>query len=278
MLPALLLADAHIRHRRYAPRKHSFSYNMGYLLVDVDRLDSVCQRSPLWRYNGFNCVSLYDHDLLQTEVTEPAGASVPPVRAALATALRQQLGHTLTARQPVYVLTLPRYFGFAFNPVSFYWVYAEDGRTLQFIAAHITNTPWHERHLYCLACSAGTTYNTPHSAPTHRFMFAKRFHVSPFMPMALDYDWRFRFAADARDGQSVIHMQLREGGRQMFDATMSFRPTPMSAWQQHLYPLRYPLQSLKVVLAIYWQALRLWLKRIPFFTHPGKIMPAGPRS
>lgn len=273
MRPALQLAQARIRHRRHAPRPHAFSYDMGYLLLDVDQLDAVCARSPLWSRNRLNLISLHDADLLRPEA--PTCSAASPVRAALAAALRQQLGRDLGHEDQVLVLTLPRFLGYAFNPVSFYWVYSGGGREPACIAAHITNTPWDERHLYCFACD-DATYTPVRGAATHRFIFDKRFHVSPFMPMDLDYDWRFKLDGDG--GASVIHMQLKREGTLVFDATMRFRLREMPPREQHLYPLRHPLQSLKVVAAIYWQALRLWLKRIPFFTHPAKAVTAGPTS
>jgi len=275
----LYLATAHIRHRRYLPKAHAFEYDMGYLLMDIDALPRICDRSLCWSYNRFNLISLYEQDLLQTESSSTAISSAQnSIRQALAVAMQTQLGYKLGARQPIYVLTLPRYLGVAFNPVSFYWVYSNDQQHLAYIAAHITNTPWHERHLYCFKCNDHATSTAANNAPVYRYLFDKQFHVSPFMPMSLDYDWRFKLAQNEADSASAIHMQLKKGSELIFDATMSFRLTPMSRMSQHLFPLRYPLQSLKIMTAIYWQALRLWLKRIPFYTHPKKIPSAGSSS
>lgn len=266
MLPIISLAHAHIRHRRYMPKPHAFSYQMGYLLVNTDCMADACDRSPLWSYNHFNIMSFYDRDLL-------SGAQTT-IRSSLRSAFSQQLGQTVSETQPIFVLTLPRYLGLAFNPVSFYWVYDEQQTTLQFIAAHITNTPWHERFLYCFSCdkTETTTHSDQHTqtndAPVYRFIFDKQFHVSPFMPMQLKYDWRFKLDANHDTNHSAIHMQLKQHGQLIFDATMQFTLEPLPAWKQHLYPLTYPLQSIKIVWAIYWQALFLLLKKIPFFTHP----------
>lgn len=266
MLPIISLAHAHIRHRRYIPKPHAFEYQMGYLLVNIDHIAEACDRSPFWSYNHFNFMSFYDKDLLNLN-----GSAV---RATLRDAIAQQLGQRISASQPIYVLTLPSYLGVAFNPVSFYWVYDEQQTTLTFIAAHITNTPWHERHLYCFNCaqSEQTAHadQSTHSkeSPVYRFLLDKQFHVSPFMPMQLKYDWRFKLDQDHTSNHSAIHMQLKQHGQLMFDATMQFTLQPLPVWKQNLYPLIYPFQSIKIVWAIYWQALRLLLKRIPFFTHP----------
>jgi DUF1365 family protein len=271
MMPSVSLAHAHIRHRRYTPKPHAFEYEMGYILADIDNLSQVCKRSPFWSYNKFNFISLYDKDLLSTE-----GLSV---RETLREAISQQLGQPISATQPIYVLTLPRYLGAAFNPVTFYWVYDETDVTthtpaLKYIAAHITNTPWHERFLYCFSCAQSepsnsiSLNNSYKQKPVYRFLLDKQFHVSPFMPMDLKYDWRFKLDQDKDPNYSAIHMQLKQHGELVFDATMKFTLTPLSVKKQNLFPFIYPLQSLKIVTAIYWQALRLYMKKIPFFTNP----------
>lgn len=266
MLPAISLAHAHIRHRRYKPKSHAFEYQMGYVLANIDELAQACKRSPFWSYNRFNFISLYGKDLLT--------ANGQSVRDTLREAFTEQLGQSITATQPIYVLTLPRYLGCAFNPVTFYWVYDEHNPTLKFIAAHITNTPWHERFLYCFNCDQTehtaplNTVNPSKHAPVYRFLLDKQFHVSPFMPMDLKYDWRFKLDQSTNPSDSAIHMQLKQHGELIFDATMKFSLRPLSTWKQNLFPLIYPLQSLKIVWAIYWQALRLYLKKIPFFSHP----------
>lgn len=263
MLPIISLAHAHIRHRRYTPKPHAFEYQMGYVLVNIDTLAEACKRSPFWSYNAFNFISIYDKDLLTSEKGS--------VRSTLNAAITQQLNQSISTTQPIYVLTLPRYLGSAFNPVSFYWVYDEQQSTLKYIAAHITNTPWHERFVYCFNCEQSeqtAPNNTQKHTPIYRFLFDKQFHVSPFMPMDLKYDWRFKLDQGDEPDHSAIHMQLKQHGQLVFDATMKFTVQALPIWKQNLFPLIYPLQSLKIVWAIYWQALRLFLKKIPFFPHP----------
>ncbi|MBC7750810.1 MAG: DUF1365 domain-containing protein [Candidatus Saccharibacteria bacterium] len=266
MLPIISLAHAQIRHRRYTPKTHAFEYQMGYVLVDIDRISEACGRSPFWSYNRFNFISLYDKDLLASAQNS--------IRDSLRHAIQQQLGETISDTQPIYALTLPSYLGLSFNPVSFYWVYDAHQPTLKFIAAHITNTPWHERFLYCFSCEPSEqTFLSPQKEgpkhpPVYRFLFDKQFHVSPFMPMQLKYDWRFKLDPTDDPSHSAIHMQLKQQGKLVFDATMQFTLQPLPTWKQHLFPLIYPLQSIKIVWAIYWQALRIFLKGIPFFSHP----------
>lgn len=264
MLPIISLAHARIRHRRYTPKAHAFEYEMGYVLVNIDAIAEACERSPFWSYNRFNLMSLHDKDFLTSD-----GHST---RDSIRDAIMQQLGQSVSSMQPIYALTLPSYLGVAFNPVSFYWVYDEQQTTLKFIAAHITNTPWHERFLYCFNCAQSESAVSNDHEPVYRFLLDKQFHVSPFMPMQLKYDWRFKLdqghEQQKNHSHSAIHMQLKQHGQLVFDATMQFELKPLTTWQQHLFPITYPLQSIKIVWAIYWQALRLFIKRIPFFSHP----------
>lgn len=103
--------------------------------------------------------------------------------------------------------------------------------------------------------------------PEYRFEFDKAFHVSPFLPMAIHYDWRFRIENERLD----VHMRLKHSDRQCFSVGMRLALAPMSAAAMRRMPLRFPLMTGKVVAAIYWQALRLWIKKTPFYSHPDKV-------
>ena len=121
-----------------------------------------------------------------------------------------------TADGPVRLLTHPRHFGYGFNPVNFYYCFdATDQAPRVAIVAEINNTPWGERHCYVLPQSANR--GTPDRL---QFEFDKDFHVSPFMPMDMEYDWRFTRPDDAL----AVHMENRRDGRKVFDATLDAAP------------------------------------------------------
>jgi DUF1365 family protein len=105
----------------------------------------------------------------------------------------------------------------------------------------------------------------------HRYRFGKAFHVSPFMEMDVDYDWRF-----GTPGPGLfVHMENRRGGARFFDATMRLRRQAITGRSMARVLWRYPLMTMHVIGAIYWQALRLWLKRCPFIPHPHRVRSAG---
>ena len=104
-----------------------------------------------------------------------------------------------------------------------------------------------------------------HGAPM-RFGLSKAFHVSPFLPMDMDYDWRFSVPADTL----AVHMSNLRGGNRVFDATLMLRRREISGRSLAATLVRQPVGSLAVVGQIYWQALRLWAKRVPVHVHPAK--------
>lgn len=243
-----------VRHRRHAPRAHGFRYRMAQLYLDLDELDRVFAHRPLWSVNRRNVAEFRRADYL-------GDPDVP-----LADAVRMHAAKTLgrIPAGPIRLLAHPRYFGYVFNPVSFYYCFRPDGETLDTIVAEITNTPWGERHAYVLPVDDADA----HGRALH-WSFAKRFHVSPFMAMDHDYAWRFTAPGD----DLRVHMDVTRDGTRAFDATLTLRRRPLDAASLRRLLWRYPLMTAQVIGAIHWQALRLWLKRIPVHDHPGKILP-----
>lgn len=241
-----------VRHRRYTPKPHRFRYPVFMSWIDLDQLSSVVKTSPWWSCERFNLVSFYRRDFLA------------PIKDDLKTAVRkkiqQQTGTEFFGK--VCLLTNLRYLGFSFNPVSFYFCYPEEAKYPRFIIAEINNTPWDERFCYVL-----DTQSCPGKKGKWTFKFAKAFHVSPFMPMNLLYQWHFCLQQE----NVTIHMRLKQEDKACFDATLQLKSVAMDRKNMWRVPIHYPFITLTTLGRIYWQALRLWLKRIPVFDHPAGL-------
>lgn len=255
MSGASALYVGHLRHRRFAPRRNDFRYRIYLTLVDLDELPTVFEKRWLWSSSRPALAWFRRADYL-------GDPSIP-----LAEAVRNRVEEETGKRPsgPIRLLTHLRQFGYNFNPVSFYYVFDASGRELETVVAEITNTPWDERHSYVLSVAEAERVG----AKTLRWQFDKGFHVSPFLPMDMRYDWRFTEPAETLE----VHMENWREGRCDFDSTMTLRRLPMTSGNLARALWSFPLITLKVSALIYWQALRLWWKRTPFFVHPEKRSP-----
>ena len=248
-MSASALYRGRMRHRRHAPHPHAFGYPVAQLLLDLDEIDTLFAQRWLWSVGRRNLAEFRRSDYLG----DPEQPLADAVRARITAALGR------APHGPIRLLTHLRYAGHVFNPVSFYYCYADDGRTLDCIVAEITNTPWKERHAYVLPVAAADA-----SGRALAWEFDKQFHVSPFMAMDCHYRWRFTAPGD----DLHVHMQVWRAGVRQFDADLILQRHPITARSLAGLLLRFPLMTVQVVAAIHWQALRLWLKRTPVHDHP----------
>ncbi|NJD33077.1 MAG: DUF1365 domain-containing protein [Gammaproteobacteria bacterium] len=238
-----------VRHRRHAPGPHAFRYRVCMLYLDLAELPQALDGHWLWSARRPALARWHRRD----HHGDPGERLDESIRA-----LASQRGGG-RPEGPIRLLTNPRYFGYGFNPVSFYYCFDASDTRIEAIVAEINNTPWGERHCYVLPSAANA------GRPSRlRFRFGKDFHVSPFMPMDLDYDWRFSVPGE----RLLVHMENWRRGEHVFDATLSLAREPIGSKSLAGALAAYPFMTAKVAGAIYWQALRLWLKRTPFFTHP----------
>ena len=157
---------------------------------------------------------------------------------------------------PIRLLTQPRYFGYCINPISIYYCFDPTGARVESLIAEVTNTPWGERRCYVL-------HGGGDAAGRHRYRFRKSLHVSPFMPMDLEYHWR-----GSEPGSRLgVHLEVVRDGDKLFDATLGLRRRDLNGINLARTLVDWPPMTFRTVGAIYWQALRLWLKGTPFYAH-----------
>jgi DUF1365 family protein len=233
-----------VSHHRLQPTMHGFRYQLFMLYLDLEELPKLFKNNCLWSYLKPNIAYFRRRDYL--------GASDEPLDVSVRNLVEQQTGRRPLGR--IGLLTHCRYWGICFNPVSFYYCHDAQGQ-LQAIVSHITNTPWKERYAYVHAMD---------TAENGVFSLKKNFHVSPFMPMDIQYQWQFSTPAQ----EIHVHMQNWRDQQAMFFATLKLQRHPWQAKTLNRLLWQYPWMTLKVIAAIYWQALRLWLKKVPFYSHP----------
>jgi DUF1365 family protein len=232
-----------LSHARRGQRRHGFAYRVYLLYIDLDELPALLAAPGPLRKGRFGLLSFDRSDYLGG-AGDLAGAAKDRVQAALG----------FCPAGPVRLLTHVRSLGYVFNPVSFYYCFGADGRSLEAVVAEITNTPWGERHAYVVRAGPDGAVNA----------FAKRFHVSPFFGMEQVYRWTFRAPGE----RLQVEMRNEEGGREVFRAVLSLRRRAWSAGALWRTALGLPLMAWKVHAAIYFQAFLLWVKRTPYFPHP----------
>lgn len=240
-----------VEHRRAAPRRHRFRYRMFMLYVDLAELPRLFDRTPFW--------SAHRPALAWFKRADYLGPEQLPLDEAVRALVEEKTGKR--PEGPIRLLTHLRYFGCCMNPVSFYYCFNLAG-VLETIVAEITNTPWGERHQYVLRVEAG-------AARLKRFEFGKQFHVSPFLPLDMRYLWRF-----SEPGKGLfVNMQNCRGGERVFEATLALRASPLNRGSLLWVLATFPFMTFKILAGIYYQALRLYLKRTPVFAHPTTICP-----
>jgi DUF1365 family protein len=240
-----------VRHRRFEPVKNEFKYSLYMMYLDLDELPEVFRGCTFWSVDRFNMAYFRRKDYL--------GSSEKSLDESVCSLVEERTGRR--PQGPIRILTHLRYFGHCYNPVSFYYCYDKKDQNVDTIIAEITNTPWRERHCYVLSPEMNE-----HSGQWKRYRFAKNFHVSPFIDMNVNYDWRF-----SKPGKRIqVHMEDFVGDSKIFDATLSLRRKPINKSNLSRVLMRYPLMTVQVLAKIHWQAFRLWRKGAPFYVHPQK--------
>jgi DUF1365 family protein len=215
------------------------------MYLDLDEIDTVLAMSPFWSRKPWRPARFERRDFL--------GDPAMPLAEAVRERIREETGQRHEG--PIRLLANLRYYGYSQNPIACYYCFDSDEK-LRYIVAEVTNTPWGERQSYVLECDP--------ERRIQRIEFDKEMHVSPFNPMQMRYRWRGNQPSEIL----ALNLDAEYEGRVHVDATLALKRREIDAHSLAAILVRHPWMTARVVLGIYWQALKLWLKKTPFYGHP----------
>lgn len=244
------VARGHMRHRRFSPADHSFAYDLSMLYLDLDEAPRLFSKNWLWSWNRRNLACVLRRDHLRRP--EPD----------LAEAVRSSIAEFAGQRPdgPITLLTQPRYFGYCINPISVYFVWTADRQKLDYLLLEVHSTPWDEQHPYILKAPANQT-------GVWSLDFDKAMHVSPFM----DMDMRYRLRLQRPPNQGIrLALENWQGQQRLFAAHLKLDLQPATPRALNAILLKHPFMTAKVAAGIYYQALRIKLKGVPYVQRPDR--------
>lgn len=247
MTQASALYRGGVTHRRLRRRDHRLNYRVFWLLLDLAEIDGLDRRLRLFSRNRFNLLSFHDRDH-----GDGSGAALrPQIEAWL-----ERAGVALEGG-PIRLLTMPRVLGYVFNPISLYYCHRADGR-LAAVVYEVTST-FGVRHAYVIPVPV-----EDQAAGLIRQGAAKALYVSPFMGMEMDYEFRGHAPGERLD----LTIDGVDSGGVLITAAMSGERHDLTDADLLSAAVALPFLTLKVVAAIHWEALKLWLKRVPLTRQP----------
>ena len=302
--------EGKVRHRRNSPIHHQFDFRTFMLMLDLDELPTVFANRWLWSTQRMAFARLRQSDCLKSHahldsLRERVGAVL------VENGISDELSSVRLLTQIRYLgfEMNPVCFYYCFSNVvperdatgdagdegkvnADGIVPCDQPERIVAIIAEVNNTPWGEQHNYVIAAEQAFGKSKSGQTSVKSRPIAKTFHVSPFLDLNMDYRMAFSFpnqklgvkienhlhrsrVADDAEGNVGSNNDSGATKEKILDVTMMLERTPMTGVNLNWMLIKYPLISFKIFAGIYWQALRLYMKKVPFFPHPKKSLNAG---
>ncbi|MBI2813583.1 MAG: DUF1365 domain-containing protein [Opitutae bacterium] len=254
------LYECLVLHHRFSPVDNRFLYRIFMFALDLDELEALHRRLRFFSHNRRNAYSFREADFLPTnEPLHNPGSGVAPAPPSAIPHLKARVlaylaahGTTLPADTRVLLVTLPRVLGYLFNPVSFYFCSDRDGRPVAALA-EVTNT-FREMKPFVLGPAtrqgAAFTLRTP-----------KYFYVSPFTDMDVAFDFTLRDPGD----KLSVQIDDYDADRRTLTSSLTGTRRPLTDRALAWFTFKYPFLTLRIIGLIHWNALRIYLKKVPWF-------------
>ncbi len=226
-------------HSRFVPKKHAFNYQIFLMWLDLDELQLVETQ-----VKGF---SMHNWAPIRFKREDYFGDPKQPLQQAILEKMSELAGQNLTGK--VFLLGQTRTFGLYFSPVNFYYLQRADG-SFSHLLAEVSNTPWDQRHCYLVDLDQQQDS-------------AKAFHVSPFNPMDMQYKWKISQPQQRLTVSLSCHKDIKH-----FVANIDMQRIELNSSSLLNVLLSIPSMTIKTVFGIYWQALKLFIKGVPFYPNP----------
>ncbi|MCC3305319.1 DUF1365 domain-containing protein [Sneathiella sp. HT1-7] len=237
-----------VTHRRLSPVGHHLDYRIFYLLIDLDELDDLGRDIPFLSVNKRNLVSFFTKDFGDGTPTD--------IKARILEQVKQQ--GLATEISSVRLLCIPRIFGYAFNPLSTYYCF-DANDDLVTLVYEVSNT-FGEKHSYILPAGPADSRGLVKQA------CSKEFYVSPFMPM----ECRYEFSVLPPGETIALSIRQFHEGKAVMNASFVGQRSPLTRGALGRALFKFPFNSLKVIVGIHWEALKLWLKGMKLVARPKK--------
>jgi len=241
--------EGRVTHHRFDDVKHDFNYQLFMLFLDLDEMPDIFQSFRFYSVEKFNLAVFRRSNHFGEKTTSLKDAVYALVKTK----------KNITLEGPVRLLTQLQYFGYYFSPINLYYCYDKLDTKVEVVILEVNNTPWGEQHCYILPiCESSGTQEL------QNYIIKKSLHVSPLMPMDILYDVRLRMPKETL-GLTMVNLLHN---KPFFRAELFLTKREINAKNLNKMLLNYPFMTAKIIISIYWQSLKTWIKGATFYNHP----------